>query len=274
MTGLTPKPKPDQLSRARPSARRRSSTRQAMWCTVPTATRPGVPVGQFDQIDELARSNSQSGTLAKRVHAPFRHGAGTAVARGPRSTGVVAAVATSVAVTPCRPRTAWLSGTGLAGHACQPGPVAASGPAATNSKRIPSGSAKAMTCSPWRSISSTPATPVFAQPLAPIRNGILRNAQGGHRHLTDAEAAAARAGPGEKRQDRARRARAVAVVEVVRARVIEVDRALDQAQTQHAAVEVEVALRVAAHGGDMMEANDGFGHGTGWKFRTRTRAWC
>jgi hypothetical protein len=60
---------------------------------------------------------------------------------------------------------------------------------------------------------------------------------------------------------RARPAPLVAVIEVVRARVVEVDRLLDEAQAQQPRVEVEVGLRDAGDGRDMVNAGKGRGHG-------------
>ena len=60
-----------------------------------------------------------------------------------------------------------------------------------------------------------------------------------------ADRAAARAGPGEEGHDRAGTADFVAVIQVVAARIVEVDRALDQALAQQAVVEVDIGLRTA-----------------------------
>jgi len=59
---------------------------------------------------------------------------------------------------------------------------------------------------------------------------------------------------GKERQDRPRGADTVAVVQVVRAWVVEVDRLLDQTQSQQALVEVPIALRVGGHCGDVMDS--------------------
>ena len=77
-------------------------------------------------------------------------------------------------------------------------------------------------------------------------------------------------GPGEERQDRARPAELVAEVEVVAAGVVEVHGQLHQAEAQGAGVEIEVPLRIARDGGDVMNA-----HATTPSFRQRfPRARC
>jgi len=67
--------------------------------------------------------------------------------------------------------------------------------------------------------------------------------------------------PGEEGHDGAGGAGVVAEVEVVGAGVVEVDGALDQAETEDLGVEVQVALWVGGDGGDVVEAEDGFWHG-------------
>src|SRR5438105_3726442 len=60
--------------------------------------------------------------------------------------------------------------------------------------------------------------------------------------------------PGEKRQNGSRRATVIAEVKMVSARIIEVDRALDEPQPKQPDIEVKVALRIARDGRDMMKA--------------------
>src|SRR5262249_32661823 len=61
-------------------------------------------------------------------------------------------------------------------------------------------------------------------------------------------------GPRKKRQNRSGPPVLVSEVEVVRLRIIEVDRELDQAQPEDACVEIKVALRVTRNGGDVMDS--------------------
>ncbi len=74
--------------------------------------------------------------------------------------------------------------------------------------------------------------------------------------MPGAGAAGLRAGVLEERDVRAGRAVLVGVEEVVDARVVLVDRLLDQPQTEHARVEVDVAASVAGDQGDVVDAVD------------------
>ena len=90
-------------------------------------------------------------------------------------------------------------------------------------------------------------------------------AAGGHRvgdfaGLAGAAAAGRHMLPGEEREDGAGRALLVAEVEVVGARVVEVDGALEKAQAQDLGVEVEIAPGVARNGRDMVQAEDAIFH--------------
>ncbi len=49
-------------------------------------------------------------------------------------------------------------------------------------------------------------------------------------------------------------------VKVIGAGVVEVDGALDEAQTEQFGIEIEIALRVRGDGGDVMKSHDGLGH--------------
>ena len=64
----------------------------------------------------------------------------------------------------------------------------------------------------------------------------------------------------EKRQDCPRSAVAITIVKMVSARIVEVDRALDQPQPEQVGVEVQVTLRIAGDGGDVMESTDRYAH--------------
>src|SRR5438132_13852854 len=67
-------------------------------------------------------------------------------------------------------------------------------------------------------------------------------------------------GPGKECQDRSRRPSCIAKVEMISARVIEIDRALDQTQPKQSDVQIQVALRVAGDGGDVMKSGDSLLH--------------
>ena len=48
---------------------------------------------------------------------------------------------------------------------------------------------------------------------------------------------------------------------MISVRVIEIDRALDQTQPKQSDVKIQVVLRVAGDGGDVMKSGDFFVHG-------------
>src|SRR5947207_13260262 len=64
------------------------------------------------------------------------------------------------------------------------------------------------------------------------------------------------AGPGKECQNCSRRASCIAKVEMISARVIEIDRSLDQTQPKQSDVEIQVPLRVSGGGGDVMKSGD------------------
>jgi len=53
---------------------------------------------------------------------------------------------------------------------------------------------------------------------------------------------------------------AVSVVEMVCARVVKIDREFDEPQPQQPDIEIDVRLRMAGDGGDVVDAEDLFGH--------------
>jgi hypothetical protein len=69
-------------------------------------------------------------------------------------------------------------------------------------------------------------------------------------------AAAGLTGPIEKGEDRAGGADGVGEVEVVGGGIVEIDRAFDQAEPEHAGVEGDVGGGIVGHGGDVMEAQE------------------
>ncbi len=97
------------------------------------------------------------------------------------------------------------------------------------------------------------------QTLQPIadrtgRDGVCRGF-----NLTGAAPSPPRSSPGKERQQSPRRAARITEIEMIRARVIEVDRSLDEPQPQHAAIEVQVVLRIRRDRSDVMEARDWHG---------------
>ena len=63
--------------------------------------------------------------------------------------------------------------------------------------------------------------------------------------------------PGKEGEDSSGRTEVVAEVEMVRARIIEVDRSLYKAKPQHFGVEVQIALWIRGNCGYVMESYDG-----------------
>jgi hypothetical protein len=95
------------------------------------------------------------------------------------------------------------------------------------------------------------------EPLQPPAERRRRHGERRDPHLPGADAPARPERPREHGEDRARRPGSVAEVEVPGARVVEVDRALHQAQPEHAGIEVEGTLRGADDGRDVVDAGRG-----------------
>src|SRR6266849_3930134 len=67
--------------------------------------------------------------------------------------------------------------------------------------------------------------------------------------------------PGEECQDRPWRPSRIAKVEMISARIIEIDGALDQPQPEQSDIKIEVALRITGDGGNVMKSGDFLVHG-------------
>ena len=80
--------------------------------------------------------------------------------------------------------------------------------------------------------------------------------EGGDRHLSGPDPTVPGPGPWEKSQDGSRMAPGITIVEVVGSGIIEIDCDLDQAQSQDARVEVDVALRIACNRSYMVDSQD------------------
>src|SRR5436190_4405232 len=92
------------------------------------------------------------------------------------------------------------------------------------------------------------------QPRPPICAGSRRNRERDGRHLTRANRPLSRLRPGKEREDRSRCAVLVAKIEVIRFGIVEVDGELHQAKGEGGRIEVEIPLRIAGDGGDVMNA--------------------
>jgi hypothetical protein len=79
---------------------------------------------------------------------------------------------------------------------------------------------------------------------------------------------AACARPRKECQDRPRRSARIALVEMVSTGIIEIDRAFDQTQPEQSDIEIEVVLRIAGDGGDVMKARDFLVHGREGEFKS------
>ncbi len=100
----------------------------------------------------------------------------------------------------------------------------------------------------------------LAESVDPVGGCALRDSERHDGGLSQTGSALGGVGPGEKGEEGARGAFGVAVVEVVGAGVVVVDSDFDEAQAENSGVEVHVALGVAAHGSDVVDALDAVGH--------------
>ena len=96
---------------------------------------------------------------------------------------------------------------------------------------------------------------VLQQPLDPVPERCGRDRERHGADLPGALAAASAVGPGEERQNRSWPAQLVSEVEMVGAGIVEVHGQLHQAQAQGAGIEIEIPLRIARDGGDVMNAH-------------------
>src|SRR5690554_5258370 len=96
-----------------------------------------------------------------------------------------------------------------------------------------------------------------------------RHREGGRGRLAGPDAPRLNALPWKEGHERAGSARLVAVVQVVRARVVEVDGLLHESQAEAANIEVDVLLRVSGDGGDVVQTLRGGGHDGGPSLRPR-----
>lgn len=78
--------------------------------------------------------------------------------------------------------------------------------------------------------------------------------------MAEANCALGALGPGEESDEGAGGTLGVAVIEVVRGWVVVVDGDFDEAEAEDSGVEVDVALGVTAHGGDVVDALDAVAH--------------
>src|SRR5687768_8657646 len=97
---------------------------------------------------------------------------------------------------------------------------------------------------------------VFDESLDPEADGAGQYCKGGNGNLSGPLTSAAGVGPGKERQDAAGGSFRIAKIKVVRSRVIEVHGTLHEAHSENPGVKVEIALRIARYGRDVMDAGD------------------
>src|SRR5690349_20766652 len=90
--------------------------------------------------------------------------------------------------------------------------------------------------------------------LGPVAQGSLGNPERRFLRFTDAAAAGGGAFPGEEGEDGTGPAGLISIIEMIAARIVEIDGLLDETQTQIARVEREVLQRIACDGCDVMDA--------------------
>ena len=101
---------------------------------------------------------------------------------------------------------------------------------------------------------------VFGQALGPEGERVRGHCQADLHRGTGAVAPGRGPREGKERQRRPGRADGVAVVQMISARIVEIDGLLDEAHAEHTRVESHVLGRIAADRGDMVQASAGFGH--------------
>ena len=91
---------------------------------------------------------------------------------------------------------------------------------------------------------------------APVVESADADLEGGGDGLAGAGAAFADVRPRKEGKDGAGGAVSIAVIEVVGAGIVEVDGLFDEAEAEYAAVEVDILLRIAGDGGDVVNSGD------------------
>src|SRR6266516_6190149 len=94
------------------------------------------------------------------------------------------------------------------------------------------------------------------QALQPIASRVVGNRECHSIDLACAANSAPRARPREKRHDCARGAARIAEIKVVSRRIIEIHCALDETQSEHASVKIQIALWITGNRGDVMKSGN------------------
>src|SRR5277367_6172489 len=98
---------------------------------------------------------------------------------------------------------------------------------------------------------------VVEKAFFPVIDGGKRDAEGGPGYFASAGEPAGGVRPGKEGKDGAGGSGVVSEIEMVGARVIEVDGALDEAQAENIGIEVQITLRIGGDSGDVVESDDG-----------------
>ena len=103
---------------------------------------------------------------------------------------------------------------------------------------------------------------MLGETLGPILHGAPRHSERGVSQLSGTVTTLSSARPRKEREDSAGMPDAIAVIQVVSCRIVEVDGEFDEPESDEARIEIDVDLRLAGDGGDVMDAEDFFIHGS------------
>src|SRR5439155_11537031 len=97
---------------------------------------------------------------------------------------------------------------------------------------------------------------LLLQTIQPVADRIWRDRKCSGLDLSDATMSAPHAWPRKECQNCSWCAARIAKVKMITARIIEIDRALDQTQPEQSDVEIQVTLRIAGNSGDVMKSGN------------------
>src|SRR4029077_12645478 len=95
---------------------------------------------------------------------------------------------------------------------------------------------------------------VLLKALQPVTDRVRRNLERRRFDLAGAANSAARPRPGKECENRSRRAAVVAEIKVITSRIVEIDSALDETETEKSDIKIEVPLRIGGNRSNVMEA--------------------
>src|SRR6266513_6552992 len=97
---------------------------------------------------------------------------------------------------------------------------------------------------------------VFFETVQPVADRVWWNGESSRFDLTGATNPAARPRPQKERQNSSWCAARVAEIEMIRSRIIEIDRAFHEAKTEKSHIEVQVSLRIAGDRSHMVKSGN------------------